>query len=254
MSLVYYSYIYLSPLRGARSVNERRHLHLFTNLQMAKALFQTFVPALLALSGCVFDTALAAPSKLDVRQASWPYGPLVTSGQYIKNTKGENVVYAGANWPGAADVMIPEGLQYQSIKSIVSKLKSLGMNAIRLTYAIELVDQIYENGGKDVSIQTAFTSALGQAKGTAAFNKVVANNPSFNASTTRLQVYDAIAAECTAQQIYVHLDNHVSIKNKSYFQCFSNRVEMWRNTSHSWPFAWDREWLKASCAVVSGLE
>lgn len=184
---------------------------------MAKAMFQTLVPALLALGSIVFDTALAAPSQLVVERASWPYGPLVTSGQYMKNTQGENVVYAGANWPGAADVMIPEGLQYQSIQTIVSKIKSLGMNAIRLTYAIELVDQIYDNGGVDISIQTAFTNALGEAEGTAALDKVIANNPSFSASTTRLEVYDAIAAECTVQQIYVHLDNHVSAQNKLCF-------------------------------------
>lgn len=32
--------------------------------------------------------------------------------------------------------MIPEGLQYQPIAAIVSKIRSLGMNAIRLTYAV----------------------------------------------------------------------------------------------------------------------
>lgn len=37
--------------------------------------------------------------------------------------------------------MVPEGLQYQSVETIVSKIKSLGMNSIRLTYATELIDQ-----------------------------------------------------------------------------------------------------------------
>ena len=84
--------------------------------------------------------------------------------------------------------MLPEGLQYQSIQSIVSKLKDLGMNVIRLTWSIELVDQIYENGGKDVTLKSAFTSALGQDNGTAIFNKVIKNNPQFSETTTRLQV------------------------------------------------------------------
>lgn len=107
--------------------------------------------------------------------------------------------------------MVPEGLQYQSIEDIVSKIKSLGMNSIRLTYATELIDQIYENNMTDVSIEQSFINALGQDNGTEIFNKVTAKNPSFNSNTTRLQVYDAIAEECARQNIYVHLDNHVSM-------------------------------------------
>jgi DhnA family fructose-bisphosphate aldolase class Ia len=84
--------------------------------------------------------------------------------------------------------MLPEGLQYQSIASIVSKMKSIGMNAIRLTYAIQMIDEIYENDGSDVSIQTAFTKALGAANGAKVLKQVLTNNPAFNASTTRLEV------------------------------------------------------------------
>lgn len=47
-------------------------------------------------------------------------------------------------------------------------------------------------------------------------NAVVKNNPTFGEQTTRLQVFDAVAAECNKQQIYVHLDNHVS---KAQFCC-----------------------------------
>lgn len=122
-----------------------------------------------------------------VQAASWPYGPFYTSGRYIINTSGNHVTYAGVNWPGAADTMIPEGLQYQSIQSIVSKIKSLGMNVIRLTYAIEMIDDILDNGG-DVSIRTAFQRALGSTNGNKVFSEVVKNNPSFSAKTTRLQV------------------------------------------------------------------
>ncbi|KAI1851431.1 hypothetical protein JX266_003506 [Neoarthrinium moseri] len=177
---------------------------------MAGSMIQSVFLSLLALSSSFSSFALAAPSQPTERQASWPYGPFVTKGRDIKDTRGQNVVYAGANWPGAGDTMLPEGLQYQSVKSIVSKLKSLGMNSIRLTYAIEMIDQIYGNGGKDITINTAFTKALGSTNGSAVLKKVLANNPSFTANTTRLQVFDAIAAECAAQQIYVHLDNHMS--------------------------------------------
>ncbi|KAF8855540.1 putative endoglucanase E1 [Acephala macrosclerotiorum] len=141
-------------------------------------------------------------------QCAFPNGPFVTSGRWIHNSLGNNVTYAGVNWPGAADVMIPEGLQYASIASIVSGIKSLGMNVIRLTFAIEMIDDIY-NGG-DVTLATAFNTALGTTNGPIVYQKVLENNPQFSASTTRLQVYDAIAAECLEQEIYVHLDNHIS--------------------------------------------
>lgn len=121
-------------------------------------------------------------------RASWPYAPFTTSGRWILDSAGHNVSYAGANWPGAADTMIPEGLQYQSIASIVTKIKSLGMNVIRLTYAIEMIDDFYANGQVDTSILTSFTKALGTTNGTAVFNQVVKNNPTFTSKTTRMQV------------------------------------------------------------------
>jgi hypothetical protein len=98
--------------------------------------------------------------------------------------------------------VIPEGLQYQSIATIVSKIKSIGMNSIRLTYAIQMIDQIYSNG-KDTTVQQSFTNALGSTNGPNVYNQFIAKNPSFNASTTRLDVYDAIAAECAKQRTYL---------------------------------------------------
>lgn len=120
--------------------------------------------------------------------ASWPNGPFTTSGRDILDASGTVVTYAGANWPGAADVMIPEGLQFQSVASIVAKLKAAGMNVIRLTYAIELIDQIYENGGVDVPLSTAFVAALGETNGPAVFQQVLTANPSFSKNITRLEV------------------------------------------------------------------
>jgi hypothetical protein len=192
---------------------------------------------LLGLAPVFFGAALAVPTQAIEGRASWPYGPLVTNGRDIKDTRNETVVYAGANWPGAADVMIPEGLQYQSIQTIVSKMKSLGMNAIRLTYAIEMVDQIFENGGTDITIETAFTNALGQTNGTAVLQEVLANNPSFTAQTTRLQVYDAIAAACAAQEIYVHLDNHMS---KGEWCCSTDDGNAWFGDTYFSVANWTR--------------
>lgn len=113
--------------------------------------------------------------------------PLSTSGRWIIDSNGQNVTYAGVNWPGAADAMLPEGLQYQSISTIVGKIKSLGMNVIRLTFAIEMIDDIYETGA-DVRIKTSLTNALGQQNGTVVFQQIIKNNPQFGTNTTRLQV------------------------------------------------------------------
>lgn len=83
--------------------------------------------------------------------------------------------------------MIPEGLQYQSISNIVSKISDMGFNVVRLTFAIEMVDNIVE-GGSDVGVGEAFKRALGTENGTLVFGQVLNKNPGFTADTTRLQV------------------------------------------------------------------
>lgn len=120
--------------------------------------------------------------------------PFSTSKQWIVDKTGANFTYVGVNWPGAADVMIPEGLQYQSIASIVTKIKSIKMNVVRLTFAIEMIDDIKDNGG-DVTIQKAFTKALGATNGEKVFQQVIKNNPQFSTSTTRVQVSRSVKTE-----------------------------------------------------------
>jgi hypothetical protein len=65
---------------------------------------------------------------------------------------------------------------------------------------------------------------LGTTNGTALFAKFLNRNPQFDASTTRLQVFDAIAAEALKQQVYVHLDNHIS---KAEWCCNSGDGNSW---------------------------
>lgn len=113
--------------------------------------------------------------------------PLSSSDRWIVDASGAHVPYVGINWPGAADAMLPEGLQYQSIKSIVNKVSETGFNVVRLTFAIEMVDDILDNGG-DVTLGDTLTRALGQQNGTAILGQILANNPQFTAQTTRLQV------------------------------------------------------------------
>ena len=143
--------------------------------------FDLIITLFLTLTGSALATH--AP-----RDGTWPNGPFVTSGRWITDASGVNVTYAGVNWPASADVMIPEGLQYRSIEDIVSKIKSLGMNSIRLTYAIEMIDQIYDNENRDITVYNALVDAIGDQNGSAVYDRIVEHNPSFNRETTRLEV------------------------------------------------------------------
>jgi hypothetical protein len=87
--------------------------------------------------------------------------PLSSSDRWIVDANGNHVPIVGINWPGAADTMLPEGLQYSSIECIVQKISDTGFNAVRLTFAIEMVDDILDNGG-DVTLNDTLTTALVQ--------------------------------------------------------------------------------------------
>ncbi|KAK4141029.1 glycoside hydrolase superfamily [Dichotomopilus funicola] len=183
------------------------------------------IPLNLLLSLLPFTTAAPnAPASNPNTRATWPDGPFTTSGRYILNASNQNLTYAGTNWPGHADVMIPEGLQYQSISSIVDKVKSLGMNAVRLTYAIQMIDEIYDNGGVDISIETAFVQALGQSEGERVLGMVLERNPELTKETTRLEVFDKVVEELGSQEVYVHLDNHIS---KGMWCCSTDDGNSW---------------------------
>lgn len=133
--------------------------------------------------------SVAAIAATLLKQAlAFPNLPFVTDGPNIVDTTGASLKFAGTNWPGHGEVMVPEGLQYQSIETIVADVKSLGMNVIRLTYAIEMVDEIYANNGEDIDLATAFERGLGAENGTAVLASVLANNPQFTEQTTRLEV------------------------------------------------------------------
>ncbi|KAI5299156.1 hypothetical protein KEM55_002506 [Ascosphaera atra] len=135
--------------------------------------------------------------------------PFKTDGRNIVDTSGNNFTYKGANWPGHQNAMVPEGLQYSSVKDIVQKIKGLGLNSVRLTFAIEMVDQIYEKGN-DTTIEDSFKTALGDQNGTTVLKEILSKNPQFKKDTTRLEVFDNVAKELANEGIYLHLDNHVS--------------------------------------------
>jgi hypothetical protein len=140
-----------------------------------------------------FSTAITAPTMGEL--------PLSSSGRWIVDANGDKIPIVGVNWPGAADTMLPEGLQYQSIETIVSKISGLGLNAVRLTFAIEMVDDILDGGG-DVSLATTLGNALGTTNGTVVLQEILANNPQFTSNTTRLQVRLAFLDLCLGFGFY----------------------------------------------------
>lgn len=129
----------------------------------------------------------AVPAPSPARARSLQPLPLSSSDRWIVDANGNHVPFVGVNWPGAADAMIPEGLQYQSVQNIVQKIVSTGFNAVRLTFAIEMVDDIIDNGG-DVTLKNTLTKALGDANGLKVLGQILTSNPQFTESTTRLQV------------------------------------------------------------------
>jgi len=109
------------------------------------------------------------------------------------SSSGSKVVYAGVNWPGAADTMLPEGLQYNSVAGIASFIKSLDMNVVRLTFAIEMIDDIYSDS-PDQTLQATLVKALGQTNGTTILDQILEQNPDFTPEMTRLEVPFAMSS------------------------------------------------------------
>lgn len=177
--------------------------------------------------------AVATLAFIALTQAQSPNLPFSTRDSQIIDSTGAPYHYTGANWPGHLEAMIPEGLQYASIASIVSQVTSLGLNSIRLTYATELVDDLATSGGgdptkgQDVSLNATLVNALGAENGTAVLAEILQKQAGlgWTADTTRLQVFDAVAAEAAREGVVVHLDNHVS---KAGWCCFPGDGECLR--------------------------
>ncbi|GKT43038.1 glycosyl hydrolase 5 family protein [Colletotrichum spaethianum] len=161
------------------------------------------------LSALLTALALPAAAVAELSQRDLQPLPLSVRDQYIVDAKNATVAMVGVNWAGHERTMIPEGLQYQSVEHIVKKIAETGFNSVRLTFASEMVDDIVEGGG-DANLKATLQNALGPENGTAVMKQIIKNNPAFNESTKRLEIWDAVAAELGRQKIYLHLDNHVS--------------------------------------------
>lgn len=152
-----------------------------------------------------------------------PTLPLSTKGRDIVDAKGDVFHFASTNWPGHQEVMVPEGLQHASVKDIVAWFPKFGLNSVRLTFAIEMIDD-YLSNSPNQTLEKSFINSLGEVNGTTVLNQILKNNPEFTKETTRLEVWDAVAKELSNQGVIIHLDNHVS---KAFWCCADNDGNGW---------------------------
>lgn len=176
-------------------------------------LFSTLLPAFLLGA---FSYALPEPRRTTKL-------PLSTKGRDIIDANGAIFRFAATNWPGHQEVMVPEGLQHASIRDIVSWFPKFGLNSVRLTFAIEMVDDYLDNSPNQ-TLEKSFVNSLGEANGTIVLNHILEKNPEFTRDTTRLEVWDAVAKELSRQRVIIHLDNHVS---KAFWCCADNDGNGW---------------------------
>ncbi|KAK9772240.1 hypothetical protein SCAR479_11095 [Seiridium cardinale] len=186
--------------------------------------------------------------------AGWPYAPFKTQGRDIVNSQGDVVTWAGVNWPMSGETMVPEGLEWASAEDILANVKSVGFNFIRMGYAIEMIDEVYERNGDDVSLELSMILALGYENGTKVTNNIVANNPSWTAQTTRFEIWSDIAKIALEKGIFIHPDVHVSkaqwccshYDGNSWFDDYNFNVTNWKRG-----LSYVADWAKDHPNVVS---
>ncbi|KAF6834547.1 beta-galactanase [Colletotrichum plurivorum] len=185
---------------------------------------------------------------------AWPYGPFSTRGRDIVNSRGEVVTWAGVNWPMSGETMIPEGLEWASVDKILDDVESVGFNYIRMGYAIEMVDQIYDREGEDVPLEVAMITALGYVNGTKVTNDIIRHNPSWTRETTRFEIWSDIVTAAHERGIFISPDVHVS---KAMWCCSHTDGNAWFddvnfNSSH-WRrgLSYVADWAKQHPNIVS---
>lgn len=173
-----------------------------------------FLLALCALTLPAIAFAKSAPQSCGSPQAS-PVLPLRTSGRYIIDQSGRRFKLAGGSWYGAesADFVVA-GLQLEPLSAIVSHLRCMGINSVRLLWSNEM----YESN--PIVPYYAVTA-----------------NPQFQGKRA-LQVFDAVVNELAKQGIFIILDNHNS---NAEWCCSNDGNELWYNAEYP-ESSWIADW------------
>ncbi|KAK7977467.1 Glycosyl hydrolase 5 family protein [Apiospora saccharicola] len=186
----------------------------------------------------------------------WPYGPFMTKGRDIVNSRGDILSWAGINWPMSGETMIPEGLEWKSVDEILDDVQSVGWNVLRMLrgYATQMIDEIYERDGNDVSLEVAMIMGLGYENGTKVTNEIVSKNPGWTAQTTRFEIWSDIADKALEKGIFIHPDVHV---HQAKWCCSHTDGNAWFDDVHFNTSNWRRglayvaDWAKQHPNVVS---
>ncbi|KAI1382794.1 glycoside hydrolase family 5 protein [Hypoxylon trugodes] len=184
----------------------------------------------------------------------WPYAPFKTKGRDVVNNRDEVVTWAGVNWPMSGETMIPEGLEWKSAEDILDDVAGVGFNFIRMGYAIQMVEEIYDRGGEDVPLEVALIMALGYENGTKVTNEIIAKNPTWTRETTRFEIWSDIASIALYKGIYIHPDVHVG---KAQWCCSHTDGNAWFDDLNFDTLNWRRglshvaTWAKDHPNVVS---
>ncbi|CRK31507.1 Glycosyl hydrolase 5 family protein like [Verticillium longisporum] len=99
-----------------------------------------------------------------------------------------------------------------------------------------MVDDILDNGG-DVSIKETMTRVLGEGLAVDVVSDILKHNPSFTEETTRLEVWDAIAAELQKAELHMIVNNHVS---KAVWCCSPDDSNGWFDDTYFDVVKWKR--------------
>jgi endoglucanase len=98
------------------------------------------------------------------------------------------------------------------LRSIVSDLavivETMYLHEYR-TYAIEMIDQVYDREGMDVPLEVAMINSLGYVNGTKVTKEIIEKNPGWTKDTTRFEIWNAITTAAAAKDIFVHPDVHI---------------------------------------------
>lgn len=150
--------------------------------------------------------------------------------------------------------MIPEGLEWASAEEILDDIAGVGYNYIRMGYAIEMIDQVYDRNGSDVPLEVAMINALGYVNGTKVTNEIIARNPGWTSQTTRFEIWDDITRIAATKGIFISPDVHTG---KAQWCCSHIDGTAWFDDIHFNASDWRRglsyvaNWAKSHPNIVS---
>ncbi|KAF2798690.1 glycoside hydrolase family 5 protein [Melanomma pulvis-pyrius CBS 109.77] len=180
--------------------------------------------------------------------------PYKTRGRDIVDSRGQKITWAGVNWPLSGETMVPEGLEWASAEEILDEIASVGFNYIRMGYAIEMIDQVYDRNGVDVPLEVAMINALGYVNGTKVTNEIVAKNPGWTSQTTRFEIWSDVTRIAATKGIFISPDVHIGkaqwccshTDGNAWFDDLQFPAETWRRG-----LAYIATWAKDHPNIVS---